>query len=66
MNGRRTILVVDDDPGLREALVEQLALEDDLDTVTADNASRALEMAREGAKRAGCCASRVFARRSSC
>lgn len=43
------ILVVEDDPELREALIEQLALQDEFEPVPAESAAQALDQARNGA-----------------
>ncbi|RDV04024.1 response regulator transcription factor [Undibacter mobilis] len=46
MASKRTVLIVDDDAELREALVEQLALHDEFDTVTADNGTKGVQTAK--------------------
>ena len=43
------ILVVEDDPELREALVEQLALQDEFEPMPVGTAAEAIESARNGA-----------------
>ncbi len=43
----RTILIVDDDTELREALVEQLSLYDEFETIQADSATSGIAMAKE-------------------
>jgi DNA-binding response OmpR family regulator len=43
----RTILIVDDDNELREALVEQLSLYDEFETIQADSATSGIAMAKE-------------------
>lgn len=43
------ILVVEDDPELRDALIEQLALQDEFEPVGADTAGGAVEQAKNGA-----------------
>jgi DNA-binding response OmpR family regulator len=43
----RTILIVDDDTELREALVEQLSLYDEFETLQADTATSGIGMAKE-------------------
>ncbi|QRG08371.1 response regulator transcription factor [Xanthobacter dioxanivorans] len=43
------ILVVEDDPELRDALIEQLALQDEFEPVAAETATAALETAKNGA-----------------
>ncbi|MTI17870.1 response regulator transcription factor [Rhodobacteraceae bacterium RKSG542] len=44
----RRLLIVDDDNDLREALVEQLSLYDEFETVEAENAAEGLKRARDG------------------
>jgi DNA-binding response OmpR family regulator len=46
MSTARQVLVVDDDEDLREPLREQLALHDEFDVTTVDNAARAIEHCR--------------------
>lgn len=46
MPSKRTVLIVDDDAELREALVEQLALHDEFDTVTAENGTKGVQIAK--------------------
>ena len=48
MANSRKILVVDDDADMRDALVEQLALHDEFETVTVDTGSKAVQTARPG------------------
>jgi len=48
MANARKILVVDDDPQLREALVEQLALQQEFETEIAETAQAALQSAKNG------------------
>ena len=48
MAGTRSILVVDDDVELSAALAEQLAMHDEFDAATADNAGRAIAAVEEG------------------
>ncbi|WP_417687451.1 response regulator transcription factor [Roseibium sp.] len=43
----RTILIVDDDTELREALVEQLALYDEFETIQADSAANGIALAKD-------------------
>ncbi|MEM8811715.1 MAG: response regulator transcription factor [Pseudomonadota bacterium] len=42
----RKILIVDDDNDLREALIEQLSLYEEFETVDADNAAKGIQLAR--------------------
>jgi DNA-binding response OmpR family regulator len=48
MGNARKILVVDDDAELRQALVEQLALQEEFDTDTVETAQAALQQAKNG------------------
>ncbi len=48
MPNKRTILIVDDDNELREALVEQLALHEEFETVSADTATKGVQTAKGG------------------
>jgi len=48
MANARKILVVDDDAELREALIEQLALQQEFETETAETAQAALQSAKNG------------------
>jgi DNA-binding response OmpR family regulator len=48
MPNARRILLVDDDPELREALVEQLALHEEFETDAVESAQAALQHARSG------------------
>ncbi len=48
MGNARKILVVDDDAELREALVEQLALQEEFETETVETAQAALQQAKNG------------------
>src|ERR1700680_526386 len=48
MANARRILVVDDDPELRETLVEQLALHEEFETESVETAQAALQHARSG------------------
>jgi len=48
MPTKRTILIVDDDTELREALVEQLALHEEFDTVAADSGTKGVQAAKTG------------------
>jgi DNA-binding response OmpR family regulator len=44
----RTILIVDDDPDLRETLVEQLAIHEEFDILHEDNSAKGIQSARSG------------------
>jgi hypothetical protein len=44
---KKTILLVDDDDTLREALAEQFGFEDDFEVLTADAARPGMELARK-------------------
>ena len=44
MSTSRKILIVDDDEGLRDSLSEQLAMHEDFEAVTAENAGKGLEL----------------------
>src|SRR5664279_3988446 len=46
MRNRRTILIVDDDNELREALVEQLALYDEFEATAVENGTKAVQAAK--------------------
>src|SRR5258708_14274403 len=48
MTNTRKILIVDDDSELREALVEQLALHDEFESIAVDNATKGVQAARAG------------------
>jgi len=48
MSSKRTILIVDDDTELREALVEQLALHEEFDATAVDNGTKAVQEAKGG------------------
>src|ERR1700684_3819789 len=45
---RRTILIVDDDDELREALVEQLALHEEFDAVAVETGAKGVQAAKAG------------------
>lgn len=47
MSATRKILVVDDDDGLRDSLLDQLALHDDFEALTAANAAAGLEVLKK-------------------
>ena len=48
MANKRTILIVDDDTELREALVEQLALHEEFEPTSADTGTKGVQAARNG------------------
>ena len=48
MASKRTILIVDDDAELREALVEQLALHEEFDATAVDCGTKAVQVAKTG------------------
>jgi DNA-binding response OmpR family regulator len=48
MSNKRTILIVDDDTELREALVEQLALHDEFEAISVDSGTKAVQEAKSG------------------
>jgi DNA-binding response OmpR family regulator len=48
MSSKRTILIVDDDTELREALVEQLALHEEFDATAVDSGAKAVQEAKGG------------------
>src|SRR5471030_183893 len=48
MPNRRTILIVDDDAELREALVEQLALHEEFEATSVDSGTKAVQAAKGG------------------
>jgi DNA-binding response OmpR family regulator len=48
MTNVRRILIVDDDPELREALVEQLALHEEFEAVPAENGTKGVQAAKTG------------------
>jgi DNA-binding response OmpR family regulator len=48
MPNTRKILIVDDDPGLREALMEQLSLHEEFEAVAAENGSKGVQAAKVG------------------
>jgi DNA-binding response OmpR family regulator len=48
MGNKRTILIVDDDTELREALLEQLALHEEFDAVAVDTATKGVQAAKNG------------------
>jgi len=81
VTGKKTILLVDDDEDLREALAEQFDLHDGFDTLQAANAHEGIthalaeridlilldvDMPEMAAKPANRCGRKASARRSSC
>src|SRR6476619_5582423 len=48
MANKRTILIVDDDAELREALVEQLALPEEFDATSVDSGTKGVQVAKNG------------------
>lgn len=48
MAGEKTVLIIDDDTDLREALAEQFALEEGFAVITAPNATEGMEQVRQG------------------
>jgi DNA-binding response OmpR family regulator len=48
MTNTRKILIVDDDSELREALVEQLALHEEFESIAVDNGTKGLQTAKAG------------------
>ena len=48
MPNKRTILIVDDDAELRDALVEQLALHEEFDATAVDSGTKAVQAAKGG------------------
>ena len=48
MPNTRNILIVDDDPELREALTEQLSLHEEFEAVAAENGSKGVQAAKAG------------------
>ena len=46
MPNKRTILIVDDDAELRDALVEQLALHEEFDAISADSGTKGVQAAK--------------------
>ena len=48
MSNTRKILIVDDDAELREALVEQLALHDEFESIAVDNGTKGVQAAKAG------------------
>ena len=48
MANKRTILIVDDDAELREALVEQLALHEEFDATAVESGTKGVQAAKNG------------------
>src|SRR6478672_9776121 len=48
MANKRTILIVDDDAELRDALVEQLALHEEFDAISVDSGTKGVQAAKSG------------------
>ena len=48
MPNTRTILIVDDDPELRDALTEQLSLHEEFEAIAVENGSKAVQAAKAG------------------
>ena len=48
MSNVRKILIVDDDTELREALVEQLALHEEFESIAAENGAKGVQAAKAG------------------
>src|SRR5215510_4748573 len=48
MANKRTILIVDDDAELREALVEQLALHEEFEAIAVDSGTKGVQAAKNG------------------
>jgi len=48
MPNKHRILIVDDDPSLREALAEQLSVHEEFEAVVVDNGSKGLQAAKTG------------------
>jgi DNA-binding response OmpR family regulator len=48
MTNTRKILIVDDDSELREALVEQLALLEEFESIAVDNGTKGVQTAKAG------------------
>ena len=48
MPNTRKILIVDDDPELRDALTEQLSLHEEFEAVAAENGSKGVQAAKAG------------------
>jgi DNA-binding response OmpR family regulator len=48
MPNTRKILIVDDDPGLRDALTEQLSLHEEFEAIAVENGSKGVQTAKAG------------------
>src|SRR3954462_5910751 len=48
MTNTRKILIVDDDAELRDALVEQLALHEEVESIAVDNGTKGVQAAKAG------------------
>jgi DNA-binding response OmpR family regulator len=48
MPSRQRILIVDDDPGLRDALTEQLSLHQEFEALAVENGSNGVQAAKAG------------------
>jgi DNA-binding response OmpR family regulator len=48
MPNTRKILIVDDDPGLRDALTEQLSLHEEFEALAVENGSKGVQAAKVG------------------
>src|SRR5215471_10032840 len=48
MASKRTILIVDDDAELRDALVEQLALHEEFEAISVDSGTKGVQVAKNG------------------
>jgi PleD family two-component response regulator len=48
MPNTRKILIVDDDPQLRDALTEQLSLHEEFEAAAAENGTKGVQVAKEG------------------
>jgi DNA-binding response OmpR family regulator len=48
MRNTRKILIVDDDPELRDALTDQLSLHEEFEAAAAENGTKGVQVAKEG------------------
>src|SRR6476660_950439 len=48
MRNTRKILIVEDDPELRDALTEQLSLHEEFEAAAAENGTKGVQVAKEG------------------